>query len=90
MLSEFFTALYSPYLETVGYEEISFYPDDSDYPYVVYLDGEPHEALSVAPKLHGSPILRDVTGHISQHTYAFLAEITAQQEANRRVEEEED
>ena len=75
-LDNYFCALYTPHLPAVSYEEIEFRTDDPRYPHIVYLDGEPHEVLSLADKLHDSQLLHDIMGHITENALAFMEEVS--------------
>lgn len=70
-LRDFFIALYAPHLEQSGHQSIKINVDEPNYPFVVYVDGEPRDCLELARELHHSPHLRTLTYHIGENSKAF-------------------
>ncbi len=75
LLPDFFTALFTPYLPDKGYQKITIIPEHPDYPLMVFLDNELHYCLDTANLLHNSPLLRDITFHMSINHKEFREEI---------------
>jgi len=70
-LRDFFVALYTPHLEKFDHQSIKINVDDPNYPFVVYVDGEPRDCLELVSELHHSPHLRTLTYHIGENSKAF-------------------
>jgi hypothetical protein len=74
-LPNFFAALFTPHIPHGDFQMITITPEHDDYPLSVMLDDEIYDCLEAADLLHGSPLLRDVTFHMSANHHAFKHEI---------------
>ena len=75
-LNNYFEALFTPYLEYTDFDTITMKPEDENFPLCIILDDEPYDCLTLAERLHNSPLLKDVTFHMTTHHDAFRKEMT--------------